>query len=199
MPYLLDLFFPVSKLDSSSLQSRGVSPSHYFDGVLSVFRYHPPLSTYLHDIKYRYLHAQAPYLAELVSVNLKLNYKNILSYWQNNNFTILPVPLHRLRQNWRGFNQSELVASLVARNLNLRYDNTILKRSSFTRPQVKLDDFNRQLHFLNKSIFSLNKSPAKGNFIIFDDVTTTNSTLNACLKPLFEFCDKKPWALTIAG
>ena len=199
MSYLLDLLFPNPPLDTEKLQTRGVVPDDKFDGILSLFRYHPPLSGYLHNIKYDFRYSQADLLTSIAAKNIQSKYKNILKYWQNNNFIILPVPLHWIRKRWRGFNQSELLASQIAKKLNLNYDDSILKRAIFTKPQVHLNDFNRQLHFNNKNIFTLNRIPELGNYIIFDDVTTTNSTLSATLKPLLPHCQKHPWALTIAG
>lgn len=199
MSYLLDLLFPNPTLSPDELKSSGVWTHPSFDGILSLYRYHPPLSTYLHNIKYKFLYSQADLLSFLSCNEIKRNYKNILSYWQKYNFTILPVPLHPIRQSWRGFNQSELLAKTISKSLGLAYDCSLLKRVAFTKPQVKLDDFSRQLHFANKTIFSIDKKAYFGNYILFDDVTTTGSTLSACLVPLLPLCDKKPWGLTIAG
>ncbi len=199
MSYLLDLLFPSPVLPPDLLISRGVRPHPPFDSVLSLYRYHPPLSNFIHNIKYKFLYSQAHQLSSLACHEIKLNYKNILSYWQKYNFTIIPVPLHPIRQSWRGFNQSELLASTLAKDLGLNIDSSLLKRIAFTRPQVKLDDFSRQLHFANKTIFALKSKAKFGNYILFDDVATTGSTLFSCLNPLLPYCDKKPWGLTIAG
>ncbi len=51
---------------------------------------------------------------------------------------IIPVPLHRRRYNWRGFNQSELLANEIARKFNLKVNNNLLIRWRNTKPQTKI-------------------------------------------------------------
>ncbi len=45
---------------------------------------------------------------------------------------VMPVPLHRLRQQQRGFNQAAIVARLISREFGLRLDDRLLMRIKST-------------------------------------------------------------------
>ena len=51
---------------------------------------------------------------------------------------IVPVPLHRSRLRHRGYNQSLMLARIVAKKLNKRLDYVSLKRTRLTKPQTEL-------------------------------------------------------------
>jgi len=125
---------------------------------------------------------------------LKQNYPNVLSYWQENGYVLVPVPIHKYRQNFRGFNQSELIVSDLSSRLNLKADYSLVTRSRYSSPQSGKSRSSRQS--INHS-FSLNSPPPR-NIIIFDDVYTTGATLNA-LRSVFPPDSSIFWALTLAG
>lgn len=106
------------------------------------------------------------------------------------NASVVPVPLHKKRLKFRGFNQSEILANFIAnspagRALNLQIEN-LLKREINTHPQAKLGRGERLVNLKNAFTF---KSNGKGkieneNIILVDDVCTTGTTLNECAKVL---------------
>jgi len=51
---------------------------------------------------------------------------------------LIPVPLHKKRLRWRGFNQAELLAQHIGQALNIPIASNILTRTKHTKPQVKL-------------------------------------------------------------
>lgn len=112
-------------------------------------------------------------------------------------WVVTAVPLHPKRQNWRGFNQSELVAKLLAQKLGLRYE-SLLKRIKYTKPQVGLLGSARKQNI--KGAFSLYTpySLPHTNIILIDDVWTTGSTLRECTYILKRGGAKQVWALTLA-
>ena len=61
---------------------------------------------------------------------------------------IIPVPLHRRRLRWRGFNQSELLANYISENLTPGFPipvfNNLLIRKKYTRPQMKIKSYSRR-------------------------------------------------------
>lgn len=103
------------------------------------------------------------------------------------NSVLIPVPLHRIRFNQRGFNQSELLADVFGRILNLPMEKNLIQRVRNTFPQSKLTGEKRLLNLIDA--FKLNKKIVQKydngvNFILIDDVVVSCSTLEECAKPL---------------
>ncbi len=113
------------------------------------------------------------------------------------NVLIIPVPLHKKRQNWRGFNQSEELAKIIAK----KFDLTIsldLKRIKYKKPQTKLKKQKRKENVKNCFAWAGQNLQNK-NIILIDDVTTTGSTLNECAKILKQNNAGDVWGLVLAN
>jgi len=171
-----------------------------FDGSLSIYKYSGLIKNIIHDLKYNFVSDLSSGLSTLIVDELKSNYPNLLKYWQNNKFTLIPIPLHPLRQNWRGFNQSELICRHLSSQLQLKYDINLLFRSVNTAPQVKNENPKDRQSNLS-GVFYLNEtiSYSANNFIIFDDVATTFSTLKSAGLTFVGQKNAKLWTLTVAG
>ncbi len=97
---------------------------------------------------------------------------------------IIPVPIHRSKYLERGYNQAELLAKGIGRDLKLPVLTKLLIRNKKTLPQKKLSNkerwknlseafaFNEQ--FLNTGTTSIKK------VLLVDDIYTTGSTVEAC-------------------
>ena len=113
---------------------------------------------------------------------------------------LVPMPLHWLRGNWRGFNQAELVGQGVAKKMGWSFQPNLLSRKFFRRPQTELKELERKQNV--RGVFSLNPDflslITSHSLIIFDDVYTTGSTLNEAAKVLKRKGAKRVWGLTIA-
>lgn len=99
---------------------------------------------------------------------------------------ILPVPLHRLRQFTRTFNQADVIARWVGKQLAIPVYGSCLHRQRRTCAQSGLDAAARKNNI--KDAFSC-KIPAKrlaafGHVALIDDVMTTGATLAECTKSL---------------
>jgi len=99
---------------------------------------------------------------------------------------IVPVPLHWLRLLSRRFNQSAVLAQVIARECGGVYEPELLKRRKRTRQQVGLSARERQKNV--RSAFSVDKNRAEllngRHIVLIDDVMTTGSTVTACTKTL---------------
>lgn len=96
---------------------------------------------------------------------------------------ITPVPLHKDKLKERGFNQSALLASLLAKRLGLNYKNLLTRRRA-TQAQYGLT---KAARFANVAeAFSAKKSPAirDKTVILIDDVVTSGATALSCSKCL---------------
>jgi len=150
---------------------------------ISLFDYQEPIRSALHDLKHRFVSDLAKEFSLLTINQLKRKHKDILTHWQKQNFILLPVPLHRQRRNYRGFNQTEILGKLIAKNLKLQYKNLLI-RSRPTRPQYKLSKKERLQNLKKAFSFSSTEKPVPQNYLLFDDIFTTGTTLSACCRVL---------------
>ncbi len=91
---------------------------------------------------------------------------------------VIPVPLGRARQRRRGYNQADLIATVVCRELQLPLAARTLVRTRATAPQMTLARSARAANLQNA--FALRR-PVKGlRIALVDDVLTTGATFDAC-------------------
>lgn len=143
-----------------------------------MFKYHSFIKRAVADLKYGFVTDLVPELSNLVASLVRSDYPHLYSYWLENSYCLVPVPLHPFRNNWRGFNQSALLASAISSDLGLCFNSDLLIRRSYTKSQVKISKLQR---FTNTvSSFSLGPQIAPPRkIILFDDVYTTGSTLRS--------------------
>lgn len=99
---------------------------------------------------------------------------------------LVPVPLHPRKERERGYNQSALLAAVLARAAggDTRVA-PLLRRTADTVSQTHHDRRTRQANL--KNAFALARSAALNpdlHLILVDDVFTTGSTLNSCARVL---------------
>lgn len=100
------------------------------------------------------------------------------------NALFVPVPLHRSRLWWRGFNQSALIAGELSRRLNIPVDALAVRRSRRTPPLKGMSPIQRRKTVAG-AFRVLDKAAVAGKTIILiDDVLTTGSTAEACARTL---------------
>lgn len=118
-----------------------------------------------------------------------------------NNTIVLPVPMFFIRKILRGYNQSDILAQNVAKNIWLYYNNSVLKRWRHTRQQSKLSQEDRIENLTNA--FKINKKYLdmidKKSIILVDDVISTWSTVNEIAKLLKQNWAKKVIVLCLAS
>lgn len=108
---------------------------------------------------------------------------------------LIPVPLYKQRQLWRGFNQAELIACSIGRLTGLAVNNDLLFRNKPAGQQAKSGARERKKNV--SGVFF-----AKGScdeVILVDDVLTTGATMQEAAKTLRKSGVKKVWGIVLAS
>ena len=134
--------------------------------------YQPPLAQYVHRLKYERQFWQASKLAVLLAPRIETP-AQVITF----------VPLHWGRYLRRGFNQSELIARSLARQLNVPCQ-PLFKRVRATPQQQGLTKVERKRN-LDRA-FLLNGEIVADHIAIVDDVLTTGSTVQHLCELLLE-------------
>ncbi|MCI0489771.1 MAG: double zinc ribbon domain-containing protein [Blastocatellia bacterium] len=112
---------------------------------------------------------------------------------------IIPVPLHRLRQKERGFNQAAVIAKAISRNFKIPLDTgTLLRTKPTERHRAGMDRIDRTRSVGDAFEVARPRLIAGGRVLLVDDIYTTGSTITACSKALVEAGAEGVNVLTIA-
>jgi ComF family protein len=167
--------------------------------VWAPWRYAPPVEAWIWQYKYGRRDGWARCLAGLAALVLGAGMP-LAAYTH-----MAPVPLHRRRLHWRGFNQALLLAHRWRRGLRAArlpvppLAPGLLLRTRHTRPQMELDARTRRKNVAGA--FALNpRAPdlAGARVLLVDDVMTTGATLSECAAVLGEAGAASVEALVLA-
>jgi len=172
-------------------------PSHLEAIMIASDWQNEVLQKIIHAYKYNFAQELSLVLAKLLIVKI-----NLLAtvYPEVKDFVLVGVPLHKKRRAWRGFNQANLLAELVSRELDMALSENLIKRVKNTKPQVKLNSWARQKNISGAFKVNLREVEAikNKNIILIDDVMTTGATMNECARVLKEAGVKIVWGLAVA-
>jgi ComF family protein len=108
---------------------------------------------------------------------------------------IVPVPLHRSRMLQRGYNQAEKIGLGLGMELNLPVITSQLHRRRQTLTQTRKGSLNR---WGNVEDAFRTKGKLPPGVLLVDDIITTGSTLEACVRALMS-AEKPPQRVSILG
>lgn len=141
------------------------------------------------SFKYNYLKNLQTILADILTAQIKkLNLEQAI---------ITNVPLHYKKKRKRGFDQTEILAKQVAKNLNYEYLK-LIKRVKNTSPQAELSKLEREDNV--KDAFKLDQAHkiTGKTIILIDDVVTTGSTLHEAASKIKTANPSKVLAVVLA-
>lgn len=162
-----------------------------FDRVRSLFIYQEPIRSLIHQLKF------SSNLTGLNTFAALAEQAHVTALFYEPDL-ILPVPLHRKRLRWRGFNQSLLLAKTCFPAWKNKIRPDLLWRHRATVPQTQLDGATRRNN-LNGAFSLRDPQEVRGKSILLvDDVHTTGSTLQECAKVLGEAGITEISAFTVA-
>jgi competence protein ComFC len=163
------------------------------DGLISAVPYKEPLARKLVEYcKYRFISGITDSLAEMMATEIM----NLEMQRHFRDFSLVPLPLHPSKKRWRGFNQSELIATRLAYRLDMTMRPDFLVRQVKTKAQAELKDDERVKNVSNA--FRATQPTKDRKIIIVDDVSTTRSTLTEACKALKSSGAAEVWGLTFA-
>ncbi len=111
---------------------------------------------------------------------------------------IIPVPLHKDKLQGRGFNQAELIAREVSREIRKPVANRILIKKRDTTSQTHLSQKEREANLKN-AFYVMDRSRIQGAVILLvDDILTTGSTVSECTRELLKWGGEKIFVATVA-
>ncbi len=163
------------------------------DGLISFFNYHDEkVSKILINGKYSFLPNAYRILGRLLAKKIQAHYEMLAV-----GCLLVPVPLHKWRLRWRGFNQSEILCQTLAHELNLPNAN-VLVRCKSTKVQKDLKKEQRLKNVEGSFQLSVSAKINGQNIILVDDFTTTGSTLQEAARVLKRNGAAKVICLTVA-
>lgn len=167
------------------------TPPLFFRGR-SAFRY----DSLIRELILKFKHGDATYLAKPLGIWLASSGKELLL----KSDVIIPVPLHRWRLFRRRYNQATLLARELSRYSHIPLLTNVLIRHKITESQHGKSRQVRQANVNNVFKIAPEKLALvkKKSVLLVDDVWTTGSTLNACIKTLKRAGAKDVSVLTLA-
>lgn len=143
----------------------------YFSETHAIWEYDALSSHLIQRLKFHEDFSVLPFLVESFKKRLQVDY-------QNRPFpeSVLPVPLHSFKLFRRGFNQTAEIAKCLAKEFDLHFDNTSLRKIKATKAQSALHIKDRARNL--QSAFTVQKSFIPQSVALVDDVMTTGATAN---------------------
>jgi len=157
------------------------------DGLVSIAYLSFPVNKLIHNLKYRFT---TDLIGEVVT---RLTFPEVVF---DSTWVLTPIPLHKQRQNIRGFNQSELLGKLYSHKLKVGFEPNLLQKSINTKAQVGLK--REQRHENVKGVFEAKTSVKDKKIVVFDDVWTTGATIKNAAQSLKRSGAQEVWGLTLA-
>jgi len=111
---------------------------------------------------------------------------------------VIPVPLHRSRLRWRGFNQAALLGAALARRLDCSLDVATLARVRSTASQTTRDRAQRTRNVRDAFAVRRPSRVAGRRVLLVDDVMTTGATADECARVLRAAGARRIDVLTLA-
>jgi len=163
--------------------------SHFFTKAFCVAKYEGVARNLVRKLKYDNCKYLARTLGLLMAQKLKKSEVESIDF-------VVPVPLNIIRLRERGFNQSQLIAKVVAKECSLKIKTKIVKRVKNTPTQTSLSSEERRENV--KDAFEiLDKTAVKdANILLIDDISTTGATLDELSKLFKKYKAKNVFALT---
>lgn len=161
-----------------------------FDQGFGIFSYGSVLQESLFKLKYGKRQEYGVFYGQFAAAYSR----DLIQQW--NVEVLVPVPLHRKREEKRGYNQAALIAEAMGKSLGIPVDCKLLKRIVHTKPQKELDSKERRANLRNA--FALRKQNPYKRLLLIDDIYTTGATIEAAAAVLRKAGAEKIYFIAVA-
>jgi len=171
--------------------------AYAIDRIVYFYSYSGSIKKAIKSLKYKFAYDLArgivEGMAQEINQDIIINKKNII---------LVPVPLHKLRLNKRGFNQAEKLAEVISEKFNWPIEKLVI-RDKNSKPQAEIEHKGERLINL-QSAFSVDpklKSLINKDklYLIVDDVSTTGTTMREVCRVIKRNGAEEVWGLSVAG
>ena len=160
----------------------------HFDYCINMLKYESIIREKIIDFKFY----EKTYLYKTFA-KIMLKDEKICRFLQKQYDIIIPVPMYKNKKNLRGYNQTELIAKELSKNLGIPIVAKSFAKVKNTETQSTLTK-SKRIENVKGAYEVLEGNNIIGkNIILFYDIYTTGSTVNECSKVL-----KKAGAKNIA-
>ena len=164
----------------------------YFNESMHIFKYDEIIRQKLIEYKFQDKAYMYKTFAKIILKN-----KKVCGFLEKYDI-IIPVPIHKKRRLKRGYNQTELIAKEICKNISLELKTGVLIKQKNIKAQSELNKNERKQNIKNAfEIKNINEIIDK-KILLFDDIYTTGSTVNECSKILKKAGAKQIGVVTIA-
>lgn len=151
-----------------------------FNKLVAGWLYQHPVDELISQFKYQHKPSHGKVLATLLALDIKLHYGH-----QPLPQLLIPTPLHWRRRWQRGFNQSELLARPLSKQLDIPISRSLIRQLHTPKQQGQSAQQRKQS--LRYAFKVKQKSALQGLTVaIIDDVVTTTATAEAMSRCLLK-------------
>lgn len=141
------------------------------DETWTLYEYQAPVNTLLRKVKFErgkwVLNAFNSHIQHMIDLITSENHYDL----------IIPIPIHRIKFLEREFNQAELIANTISKQINIPIEKNILKKALFSTSSQSLLSRTERLANAYGSFYLKNKKKIVGKkILIIDDILTTGAT-----------------------
>lgn len=187
-----------SKLEKTELYLNRIDDyskdnTKYFDEHAYIFEYNSIIREKIIEYKFK----NKPYLGKMFSEFFVKNEK-MCGFFEKYDI-IIPVPMTNKKIKERGYNQTEIIARIISKNItNITIQKKVLIKYKDNKVQSRLNKKQRQHNVKDVYKLSGGEIIKDRNVLILDDIYTTGATCNECAKTLRNEQPKKIGIITIA-
>ena len=180
------------RLESETLCKIYKSKSKLINYHGYIFKYQGTIRNKMIDYKFN----EYAYLYKTFS-KIILKNENICRFIKKYDI-IIPVPIHKNRKKYRGYDQTRLIAKEIAEDLSVEIKFNVLIKKNNIKPQSTLTKLERKQNI--KDAYELKNAEGIFNkrILLIDDIYTTGATIEECANTIKKANPKEISAFTIA-
>ncbi|QIB68202.1 ComF family protein [Aminipila butyrica] len=165
---------------------------HFFERGFTCMQYSTMAKEMIHHFKFNGCAYMGDKLGKIMLDRIRLEQLSV--------DLVVAVPMHPKNRRKRGYNQSELLAKVVAEGLGVVYNSQVLIRRQYKAPMNKLGAEQRYANIQNAYALAGNAAFLQSkSVLLIDDIYTTGSTVDECSRLLKEAGAGVIYVLTLAA